>query len=153
MRANGCLLVLGLLGGCAGAKAGSQAPARPAAASEPVLEVCALPFASDETAAEELDQAETSIEVVPLKHAAAAELACTLNELHEAMSRPVFSWCALPKPGEECQMNRSLWGRKRSRWSVVADPRTNSLVVSSEDPCELPRLLELIGRLDADAQH
>jgi len=191
MRASGCLLVLGLLSGCAGTKAGSPAPARPSAASEPVLEVCQLQFASAETVAQELgklqseaeskvvvdprtnslilqgspdwiakikqrigelDKEKKSVELVPLKHANATEIASTLNELLEASWRAVRSrGCALPKPGKEDEMHREDWGPVAAEFQVAVDPCTKSLVVQYSDACDLPRLLELIDRLDSDA--
>jgi type II secretory pathway component GspD/PulD (secretin) len=64
------------------------------------------------------------VEVVPLKYAAAPELAQTLN---------------------------GLVGAESTSMSIVADARTNSLVVESADTAELQRLLDLIARLDVDA--
>jgi type II secretory pathway component GspD/PulD (secretin) len=102
----------------------------------------------------ELDKAQESVEVVPLKHATAVELASTLNELLEASRRAVSNrGCALPRPGTEVQMPRGHSEPVAPDFQVVADAHTNSLVVSYSNADDLPRLLELIGRLDADAQH
>jgi type II secretory pathway component GspD/PulD (secretin) len=80
-------------------------------------------------------------EVVPLQHAAAHEVAATLNALL-AESRVAASQrgCALAHPGAQ-DVPRYVVTR------FVSDPRTNSLIVRSPSE-DLPRILELIRRLD-----
>jgi hypothetical protein len=123
------LLFLGVAGGCAGTKPGRvPAPAPPEAG-------------------------ELSFEVMPLRHAAASELASTLNELLEASCRPILHrGCALPKRGLENEMYRSDRDSEHPSWNIVADPRTNSLVLVTADLSERAKLLELIARLDADVR-
>jgi type II secretory pathway component GspD/PulD (secretin) len=71
-----------------------------------------------------------TMEVVPLKYAPAEELAATLNKL--------LGPSAAGLPAQPAAR-------------VVADPRTNSVIVqaSAED---MPRVLELIHRLDQKVQ-
>lgn len=70
------------------------------------------------------EQAE-SMQVVPLQFAMAGEL--------------------------ERELTQALGGSKRSRPKIVADARTNSLIVVAEDKDDLSRALELIARLDVQA--
>ncbi len=94
-------------------------------------------------------------QVVLLKHASAAGVAATLDELLAASAQVVREryrcrGCAMPLPGMEAEMwNGSGWAPPREA-RTVADPRTNSLVVTAPDEWTLARLVELITRLDDD---
>jgi type II secretory pathway component GspD/PulD (secretin) len=89
----------------------------------------------------------TAMQVVPLKHASATELAAALSELLEASRRAV--------EGRGCPgfFVRSKGEHPRDAGgptSVEADLRTNSLIVVAKSATDLERMLELIGRLDRD---
>ncbi len=65
-----------------------------------------------------------TMQVVPLRYAAAEEL------------------------GRE--LVQTLGPAKKSGVTIVADPRTNSLIVTGESEAELAAALELIAKLDVD---
>ena len=120
------LLVLGLAGGCAGTK--------------PVREPSPLPANASEQA----------FEVVPLKHASAVELAPTLRILMDECQWAIAhrNRYRIPKLDVWSERYFSDEGPEGVPWRVVAYPRTNSIVFSSSDPEDLPRLRELIAKLD-----
>lgn len=95
------------------------------------------------------------VQVVQLKHASAAGVAATLEELHEASAQAVRErsrgrGCALPLHGRESELwNESGWALPQAA-RFVAEPRTNSLVVSAPDERTLAGLIEVIARLDDD---
>ena len=53
----------------------------------------------------------------------------------------------------ERELTQALGAAKRHGLKIVADPRTNSLIVVAEDKDDLARALELIARLDVKPQH
>lgn len=57
-----------------------------------------------------------------------------------------LQWAAAPEL--ERELNQVLGGAKHRGLKVVADPRTNSLIVVAESQEDLARALELIARLD-----
>jgi type II secretory pathway component GspD/PulD (secretin) len=91
-----------------------------------------------------------SIQVVPLRYAVADELAKTLNDLFDASARAAENrvdkqgGCVLRLPGAPLP-------KPEPTTRVLADARTNSLVIraSAED---LPRILELVARLDTEVR-
>jgi general secretion pathway protein D len=88
-----------------------------------------------------------AMQVVPLKHAPATEVAATLNELLEASRRAVEGRGC---PGFFVRSDGEPSGGADGPSSVEADPRTNSLIVVAGSATELERMLELIARLDQD---
>jgi type II secretory pathway component GspD/PulD (secretin) len=90
----------------------------------------------------------TYTSVVPLENASAEQIAKTLNDLMDTAARLASERgrgsCVLYPPGVE-------WPRPEPPRYVVADPRTNSLLVQAT-PDEFPRLLEFISKLDARPQ-
>ncbi len=96
--------------------------------------------------------AEAAVDVVPLEHANAVELASTLRELLDASQRAIrWRGCALPLPGQENAVDRGSWGPTCPELQVVAIPRTNSLLLTVESETDRMRMRELIARLDEDA--
>jgi type II secretory pathway component GspD/PulD (secretin) len=91
------------------------------------------------------EPAETACEVIPLRHAVAAELVDVLEKLSLAGVQ-----AARTRSCEPCQPGR-VAGPSRPACRFVADPRTNSLVVQAA-PEALPRIRELVARLDVDAR-
>lgn len=71
--------------------------------------------------------------VIPLRHASALDVALTVNKLFADAAQPTGAAAADPT----------------QRLTVVADPRSNSLIVRSENPSRLFRLRSLIALLDA----
>ncbi len=71
--------------------------------------------------------------VIPLRHASALDVAQTVNRLFAEATQPSGPVAADPT----------------QRLTVVADPRSNSLIVRSENPSRLFRLRSLIAMLDS----
>jgi len=71
--------------------------------------------------------------VIPLRHASALDVALTVNKLFAEAAQPAGAAAADPT----------------QRLTVVADTRSNSLIVRSENPSRLFRLRSLIAMLDA----
>lgn len=89
-----------------------------------------------ESSAEPMAAAETPLfEVVRLEHASARETAHTLSELIEAASRPA----------------RGQARQSELATSILADPRTNSLLVMATED-DMARLLDLVSLLDVAAE-
>jgi len=88
-------------------------------------------------------------ETVPLAHARAQAVADTLNELMRASERAAAlrgfanGSCALYPPGVFPAPSEP-----RSRF--LADVRSNSVLVFAAVPADLPRIRELIERLDVE---
>ena len=85
---------------------------------------------------ESIDVPQSGMRVMPLKHASALDLAQTLNRLmNDAGGGAVGS-----TPG--------VAGDASQRISVIGDPRTNSLLVRSDNPSKLNSVRQLVANLD-----
>ncbi len=71
--------------------------------------------------------------VIPLRHASALDVAQTVNKLFTEATQPAGATAADPT----------------QRLTVVADARSNSLIVRSENPSRLFRLRSLVAMLDS----
>ncbi len=71
--------------------------------------------------------------IIPLRHASAVDVAQTIGRLFAEATQPPAAAAADPT----------------QRLTVVADPRSNSLIVRSENPSRLFRLRSLIATLDS----
>ena len=85
---------------------------------------------------ESIDVPQSGMRVMPLKHASALDLAQTLNRLmNDAGGGAVGG-----TPG--------VAGDASQRISVIGDPRTNSLLVRSDNPSKLNSVRQLVANLD-----
>ncbi len=85
---------------------------------------------------ESIDIPQGDMRVIPLKHASALDLAQTVNRL-------------LSDSGAGTAMAGGVAaGDPSQRVSVIGDPRTNSLLVRSENPSKLNAVRQLVGNLD-----
>ncbi len=85
---------------------------------------------------ESIDVPQSGMRVMPLKHASALDLAQTLNRLmNDAGGGAVGA-----TPG--------VAGDASQRISVIGDPRTNSLLVRSDNPSKLNSVRQLVANLD-----
>ena len=85
---------------------------------------------------ESIDVPQSGMRVMPLQHASALDLAQTLNRLmNDAGGGAVGG-----TPG--------VAGDASQRISVIGDPRTNSLLVRSENPSKLNAVRQLVANLD-----
>ena len=85
---------------------------------------------------ESIDVPQSGMRVMPLQHASALDLAQTLNRLmNDAGGGAVGS-----TPG--------VAGDASQRISVIGDPRTNSLLVRSDNPSKLNSVRQLVANLD-----
>jgi len=85
---------------------------------------------------ESIDVPQSGMRVMPLKHASALDLAQTLNRLmNDAGGGAVGG-----TPG--------VAGDASQRISVIGDPRTNSLLVRSDNPSKLNAVRQLVANLD-----
>lgn len=85
---------------------------------------------------ESIDIPQGDMRVIPLKHASALDLAQTVNRLlsDSGAGTAVAGGVASGDPSQ--------------RVSVIGDPRTNSLLVRSENPSKLNAVRQLVGNLD-----
>lgn len=88
----------------------------------------------------------TAIQVVPLQYAVAGELAVTLNNLLGESAR-AFAPGLDPTGGGARRDSNAPAVRSKPPTRIVADPRTNSLIVRAS-PKDILSIVELIGRLD-----
>lgn len=85
---------------------------------------------------ESIDVPQSGMRVIPLQHASALDLAQTLNRLmNDAGGAAVGG-----TPG--------VAGDASQRISVIGDPRTNSLLVRSDNPSKLNSVRQLVANLD-----
>jgi hypothetical protein len=84
-------------------------------------------------------------EVIPLEFAAADEIADTLGELLEASKRAA----QVRQQGQAAQGVTGAMQVGQGEAKILTDPRTNSLLVMAM-PEEMPRIKELVARLDVD---
>lgn len=85
---------------------------------------------------ESIDVPQSGMRVIPLQHASALDLAQTLNRLmNDAGGAAVGG-----TPG--------VAGDASQRISVIGDPRTNSLLVRSDNPSKLNAVRQLVANLD-----
>jgi general secretion pathway protein D len=84
---------------------------------------------------ESIDQpnADTPI-IIPIKHASAADIAQTIN-------RVVQNGAVAPAGGADAS----------TRFVLVADSRTNSLLLSTDNPARVERVRDLVEKLDTDS--
>jgi general secretion pathway protein D len=87
-----------------------------------------------------------TFEVIPLEFASADELADTLEQLLEASRRVVTNTQGKPSQGATTTVRQGQTEAK-----IMVDPRTNSLLVMSM-PEDMPRIKELVARLDVEVQ-
>ncbi|WP_374243556.1 type II secretion system secretin GspD [Zoogloea sp.] len=85
---------------------------------------------------ESIDVPQTGLRVMPLQHASALDLAQTVNRL----MNDAASGAAATTPG--------VSGDASQRVSVIGDPRTNSLLVRSDNPSKLNAVRQLVANLD-----
>lgn len=83
-------------------------------------------------------------EVIPLEYAAADEIADTLEELLEASRRATNTGGTPQAQGATGRLQQGTTETK-----IMVQPRTNSLLVMAM-PDDMPRLKELVARLDVD---
>jgi hypothetical protein len=98
--------------------------------------------------------AQQAVDVVPLEHANAVEVAATLRELLDASRRAILPWargCAFPLLGQENAMYRVSLEPPRQEFRFVSLPQTNALLLTAPSENELARVHELIVLLDEDA--
>ena len=84
-------------------------------------------------------------EMLPLEFASAEELADTIEELLEASRRAA-------QTRQQAQAAQGVTGAipgQQSETKILVDPRTNSLLVMAM-PDDMPRIKELVARLDVD---
>ena len=87
-----------------------------------------------------------AFEVIPLEFASADELSETLEQLLEASRRVVQNTQGKPAQGATAPLRQGQTEAK-----IMVDPRTNSLLVMSM-PEDMPRIKELVARLDVEVQ-
>jgi general secretion pathway protein D len=102
-----------------------------------------LRFVDD--AAANQGQITPEFEVIPLEFASADEVADTLGELLEASKRA----SQVRVQGQAAQGVTGAMQVGQGDTKILTDPRTNSLLVMAM-PADLPRIKELVARLDVD---
>ena len=85
---------------------------------------------------ESIDVPQSGLRVIPLHHASALDLAQTVSRLMNDAGTGIASGT----PG--------VAGDASQRVSVIGDPRTNSLLVRSDNPSKLNAVRQLVGNLD-----
>ncbi|WP_374262339.1 type II secretion system secretin GspD [Zoogloea sp.] len=86
---------------------------------------------------ESIDVPQSGLRVIPLQHASALDVAQTVSRL---MNDSGAGGIATAAPG--------VAGDTSQRLSVVGDPRTNSLLVRSDNPSKLNAVRQLVASLD-----
>ncbi|MBI5276439.1 MAG: type II secretion system secretin GspD [Burkholderiales bacterium] len=81
----------------------------------------------------------TDVEVINLRHALASDLAPVVQRLAEASS----AGTTVSAPGQAIQV-----GDSSQRTTVIAEPRSNSLIVRASNPARLALVRSLVERLD-----
>lgn len=91
-----------------------------------------------------LDVPEPIFDMVKLEYALAEDVQPIIEELLEAQSQTRANI-----PGAQGPNGGAIGGRNQAEASITVEPRTNSLLIMSL-PDQMPRIKELIARLDVD---
>ncbi|HYE40427.1 MAG TPA: type II secretion system secretin GspD [Ramlibacter sp.] len=86
----------------------------------------------------------TDVEVVNLRHALAVDLAPIVQRLVDSSAGPVVG-------GGQAQAQAAAQGDGAFRTTVIAEPRSNSLIVRASNPARLNLVRSIIARLDSPA--
>jgi general secretion pathway protein D len=81
----------------------------------------------------------TDVEVMPLQHATAADLAVTVRRLTETANAATTTTAATTSPGTAATATSA---------NIVADTQSNSLLVRAPNPAQLAFIRSLVARLD-----
>lgn len=93
-----------------------------------------------------LDQpSATDVEVIPLQHALAVDMAVLVQRLSEEAGG---SSSASPTPGAQAQRSNASASSGAGAASIVADSRINALLVRAANPARLAAVRALVARLD-----
>jgi general secretion pathway protein D len=84
-----------------------------------------------------------SVEALPLKHISAGEFIVMFDKIY------ISKASAADGPGAAPGAKQSLG--QGARFSLIADTRTNSLIVRAEHPAVMGRIRDLIGKIDTPA--
>lgn len=88
----------------------------------------------------------TDVEVMPLQHAVAADLAATVQRLAETAGNP--SGAGANATGAAAAAPAGASASAAAGASIVADPQSNSLLVRAPNPVQLAFIRALVARLD-----
>ncbi len=94
----------------------------------------------------------TDVEVIPLQHAVASDIAPVVQRLLESGSGPLGVTAGAPGPAAAAAAAAAAAGGGAGGVSVLAEPRSNSLIVRAPNPARLNLARTLIERLDRAGQ-
>ncbi|MFN3416124.1 MAG: type II secretion system secretin GspD [Caldimonas sp.] len=89
----------------------------------------------------------TDVEIIPLQHAVAADVAVLVQRLLDQQTAPGVTAAPPPAPGAPGGA-QAVAGGSTSAGTVLADSRTNALLVRAANPARLALIRSIVAKLD-----